>query len=221
MLKEYGQFCGLAKATSLLGERWTLLVMRDLSVGPRRFKDLQEGLPGIPTSLLTGRLRELEKAGAVARRAGGLPDGGVLYGLTPRGAELTPILDALGRWGARTMATPESEDVITDSSLAAALRAGYVTGAVGVAQTYLVRAGTATAWARAEPDRVAVGEGRPATAPDLVIHGGPQLRMLLAGRLSPAEAIAAGELEIEGPQPAFEAFARAFHVPLDESVATA
>ena len=69
MTKDYGQFCGLARASSLLGERWTLLVLRDLSVGPRRFKDLHEGLPGVPTSLLTNRLRDLEAADVVARKS--------------------------------------------------------------------------------------------------------------------------------------------------------
>src|SRR5690625_3904343 len=100
MVKEYGQFCGLARAASLLGERWALLVLRDLSIGPRRFTDLHQGLPGVPTSLLTTRLRELEEAGVVARTAHDSPGGGVLYRLTQHGEQLTPILDALGRWGA-------------------------------------------------------------------------------------------------------------------------
>src|SRR5690625_3527183 len=97
MAKDYGQFCGVAKAASVLGERWALLVVRDLSIGPRRFKDLHDALPGIATSLLTTRLRELEAAGVVERRVAALPGGGLTYALTKYGQELLPVLDALGR----------------------------------------------------------------------------------------------------------------------------
>ncbi len=218
MSKDYGQFCGLAKAGSVLGERWSLLLVRDLSVGPRRFKDLHEGLPGIPTSVLTSRLRDLQAAGVVSRVADERPGRGVLYALTPHGAALEPILDALGRWGARTMAVPEPGDVVTDASLAAALRAGYRPGVLKEATSYAVHAGLAAAWARATPDQVTVGMGQPGAASGLVIHAGPELRALLAGRLAPADALASGAVRIEGSLEAFETFARAFHVPLADTV---
>lgn len=218
MGKDYGQFCGLAKAGGVLGERWSLLLLRDLSVGPRRFKDLHDGLPGIPTSVLTRRLRDLQAAGVVFRVADELPGGGVLYALTPHGAALGPILDALGRWGARTMVVPEPGDVVTDASLAAALRAGYRPGVLRETTNYAVHAGPAVAWARATPDQVTVGTGQPEAAPELGIHAGPQLRALLAGRLTPADALASGAVRIEGSLEAFETFARAFHVPLADTV---
>lgn len=216
MTKNYGQFCGLAKAARVLGERWALLIVRDLSVGPRRFKELHEGLPGVPTSVLTTRLRELEQMDIVERRTVKQPGRGVLYALTPYGAELTPILDSLGRWGARRMSAPAPEDVITSSSLAAALRAAYRPGVIATPRTYLIHAGPVTAWATVDGEEVVIETGFPDSDPDLTIHAGPQLRLLLAGRLSPAEAISSGALEIEGPHADLETFLQVFRVPLDD-----
>lgn len=216
MAKDYGQFCGLARAARVLGERWALLIVRDLSVEPRRFKELHEGLPGVPTSVLTTRLRELEQMDIVERRTAEQPGGGVLYALTPYGAELTPILDSLGRWGAQRMSVPAQEEVITGSSLAAALRAAYRPGAVTGTTTYLVHAGPVTVWATVGGEDVVVATGLPESDPDLIIHSGPQLRLLLAGRLAPEEAISSGALEVEGPVEELETFLQAFHVPLDD-----
>lgn len=220
MSKDYGQFCGLAKASSVLGERWSLLIVRDLSVASRRFKDLHEGLPGIPTSVLTARLRDLQATGVVARVADERPGGGVLYSLTPHGRALEPILDALGRWGAGTMTVPESDDVITDASLAAALRAGYRPGVADSAASYVVHAGPAVAWADATSDSVTVGAGAPDFDADLTIHSGPELRALLAGDLAPAAALSSGAVRIEGSPEVFERFAATFHVPLTETAET-
>lgn len=219
MSKDYGQFCGLARASSVLGERWSLLILRDLSVAPRRFTDLHEGLPGIPTSLLTTRLRELRSHGVVVRVADERPGGGVYYELTARGRELEPVLDALGRWGAATMVTPEPADVITDASLAAALRAGFQPGVEPGATVYAVHAGPATAWARATDETVAVGPGAPEADPDVTIHSGPELRALIAGDLSPAAALDGGTTRIDGPVELLERFALTFHVPLTATAA--
>lgn len=217
MSKDYGQFCGLAKAARVLGERWALLVVRDLSVGPRRFNELSDGLPGVPSSVLTTRLRELESAGIVERRTAAHPQRGVLYALSHYGEGLRPVLDALGRWGARRMGAPESGDVITSSSLAAALRTAYRPGSIGTATTFLVHAGPATAWATAQGGELTVGTGLPESTPDLVIHAGPQFRQLLAGRMSAGDALAGKVVEIDGPEVVFEDFVSAFHVPLDDS----
>jgi len=217
MRKNYGQFCGLAKASSLLGERWSLLILRDLSVRPCRFKDLLEGLPGIPTSVLTTRLRDLQAARVVTRVAGDQPGGGVHYALTQHGEALAPVLDALGRWGAATMAAPEPDEVTTDASLAVALRAAFRPGVTSSAATYAVRAGTATAWATTTQDAVIVGAGAPEVPPDLTLHCGPELRALLAGTLTATSALTSGAVHIDGPPELFERFACAFRVPLIET----
>ena len=97
-MRSYRQFCGLAKALDLVGERWTLLIVRELLLGPRRYTDLHKGLPGIATNLLATRLAGLEEVGIIAREEAPPPVATTLYRLTPRGAELRPVIEALGRW---------------------------------------------------------------------------------------------------------------------------
>jgi DNA-binding HxlR family transcriptional regulator len=104
-VRTYGQYCSLAKALDLLGDRWTLLVVRELLLqGPCRYTDLRSALPGIATNLLADRLRELEAAGVLAREEAGPPIATTLFGLTPRGEELKDALYALGLWGMPLMA---------------------------------------------------------------------------------------------------------------------
>src|ERR671921_1884288 len=97
--RSYDQLCPLAYSLDLVGERWTLLVVRDLADGPKRYTDLSRGLPGLATDLLTERLRRLEEAGAVRRREPPPPAAGMVYELTQRGRELVPALVALARFG--------------------------------------------------------------------------------------------------------------------------
>src|SRR5690625_784615 len=98
--RDYGQFCGLARAAETLGQRWTLLILRDLLVGPARYSDLLRGLPGIPTNVLSTRLKELEEDGIIDRTARRGSDRSVVYHVTQRGAELEPVL-MLSRDGVR------------------------------------------------------------------------------------------------------------------------
>lgn len=214
MSKDYGQFCGLARAAQVLGERWALMIVRDLTVSARRFTDLHAGLPGIPTTVLTTRLRELEESAVITRRAAPSPARGVLYELTPRGRDLQPILDALGRWGAAAMDTPRESEVATDSSLASALRSAHRPGEDAGPLTYHVRSDAASAWATTCGDEVTVGPGEPSSDPDLTIEAGPELRRLLAGTLTPEQALAAGGVTLAGDRRLLEEFTRSFHVPL-------
>jgi DNA-binding HxlR family transcriptional regulator len=104
-VRTYGQYCSLAKALDLLGDRWTLLIVRELLLrGPSRYTDLRQGLPGIATNLLADRLRELEATGVVAREQAAPPVARTLFSLTPRGEELKDAIYALGRWGIPLMA---------------------------------------------------------------------------------------------------------------------
>lgn len=103
-MKTYGQYCGLARALDVIGDRWTMLVVRELLDGPRRYNQLAEGLPGIASNLLVERLRGLEHDGVVERHA----DGG--YGLTPWGNDLHEVVYALGRWAGPLMARPRGTD---------------------------------------------------------------------------------------------------------------
>ena len=110
-MRSYGQYCSVAKALDVIGDRWTLLVIRELlPQGPCRYTDLKNGLPGIATNLLSDRLRELEAAGLVRREEAAPPVATTLFRLTEAGAGLEPVLDALGAWGIRYMAQPADGD---------------------------------------------------------------------------------------------------------------
>jgi DNA-binding HxlR family transcriptional regulator len=102
-MRSYGQFCGLALGLDLVGDRWTLLIVRELLTGAKRFRDLQDGLPGIATNLLSSRLRTLEESELVERRTLPPPAGTTVYSLTNLGAELAEPVHALVRWGGQFM----------------------------------------------------------------------------------------------------------------------
>ena len=111
-MRTYGQYCSVAKALDVIGDRWTLLIVRELlAQGPTRYTDLRRGLPGIATNLLAERLRELEQAGIVLREEAPPPIATALFSLTERGQQLRPVIEELGRWGIPLMAdtTPEEQ----------------------------------------------------------------------------------------------------------------
>lgn len=109
--RSYEQFCGIARALDIVGERWTLLILRELLVGPRRFSDLQGALPGIGTALLTDRLRSLERNAVVARRRMPPPAASTVYELTCDGRALEPVLLGLARWGARRLVPDDASSI--------------------------------------------------------------------------------------------------------------
>src|SRR5919106_1278299 len=102
MSRSYGQYCGLARALDVVGDRWNLLIVRQLLIAPARYRELVEGLPGVATNLLADRLRDLETAGVIERR---LAEAGnaIAYALTPWGAELREPIDGLIRWSTPLM----------------------------------------------------------------------------------------------------------------------
>src|ERR1700676_5563627 len=110
-MRTYGQYCSIARALDVVGDRWTLLVVRELFLrGPCRYTDLRNGLPGIATNLLADRLRELERADVVSREVAGPPIATTLFALTARGKELRSVLDALGDWGLPLMSVGPAPD---------------------------------------------------------------------------------------------------------------
>lgn len=123
--RTYNQHCGIARALDLVGERWALLVIRELVLGPRRFTDLRDGLPGIATNVLSQRLRQLENNGIVARRRLPPPAASSVYELTEYGQELVPILLDFGRWAARSMGPRTAEQTMQGRWFAVALKAFY------------------------------------------------------------------------------------------------
>ncbi|EWM18692.1 helix-turn-helix domain-containing protein [Kutzneria sp. 744] len=138
--RQFGQHCGLARALELVGERWALLIVRDLLVRPRRYTDLQHALPGRPTNVLSARLKELERAGIVERQIAPAPQRGVLYTLTDTGRELEPAILALGRWGAAQLGKPRPGDTVTAESLTMTLRTVFdAEAAIGVTASWEIR----------------------------------------------------------------------------------
>lgn len=208
----YGQFCGLARAVEALGERWSFLIVRDLLVGPKRFSDLQRGLPGIPSNVLSRRLDELEAAGVVRRRLLPRPERGTAYEMTAYGRELDDIVIALGRWGAKSMKDPRPGEIITSDALISALRATFrPESARGIKASYEVRVGEVVIHARVSNGKIQTGSG-PIDRPDLVIQAGPAIRAIMAGELAPADAIAGGHVHVIGDENLLETFARIFRI---------
>jgi DNA-binding HxlR family transcriptional regulator len=210
--RSYGQFCGLARALDLVGERWAMLIVRDLLVGPKRFTDLRRGLPRIPTNILTTRLKELEQAGLVTRRVLPRPGGAVVYDLTEYGRDLEDVVLRLGRWGARSLGLPRPGEIITADSMVMALRAMFrPVAAAGVRARFELRLGDVVLHARVADGRLDAGTG-PLHDADLVIEAGPGIRALFAGEISPAEAIGAGEVALVGDAALLDTFAAIFRL---------
>lgn len=215
MARTYGQYCGLARAADLVGERWALLVVRDLITGPRRFSELRDGLPGIPPTVLTARLRELESAGVIRRVPAPLPASGLRYTLTPYGDDLGNAVVALGRWGARRMGPVRAGEVVTDGSLAAALLSGITSRRPGRDLVVEVRGPGASAYLAFRSGVASVTPG-PAPSPDVVLEG-PALRELLAHRTTVRHAMAGGSLIVTGRPILAQEAIDALDVPLDQS----
>jgi DNA-binding HxlR family transcriptional regulator len=117
--RTYGDPCGIARALDVVGERWALLVVRELLLGPKRFTDLRAGLPHLSPDVLSQRLRELEQAGVVAKGKLPPPASARVYELTNRGRELEPVLLALGRWGSRVPLASDSGELGVDALMVA------------------------------------------------------------------------------------------------------
>ncbi len=199
-MRSYSQYCAVAKALDVLGDRWTLLIVRELLLsGPRRYTDLRNGLPGIATNLLADRLRELEEAGIVAREQAPPPVAATLFRLTPRGEAIRPVIDALFVWGIPYMVDgPAPQDVFRGSWLG------------GVAERFLADVDPdgprITVELRTQEETVVLevvagavharaGDGTPA---DVAISGDPhEMLGVLSGLLEPGEARRRG-LRIEG-----------------------
>ncbi len=121
MAKRYEQYCPVAHALDLVGDRWALLVVRELMHGPKRYTDLVDGLPGIGTNILAARLRDLEQAGVVARRTLPPPAASKVYDLTDYGRGLRPVIRELALWGARSLGPPTPESGLFDGWVANSL----------------------------------------------------------------------------------------------------
>jgi DNA-binding HxlR family transcriptional regulator len=211
--REFGQYCGLARALELVGERWALLIVRDLTVRPRRYTDLQGGLPGIPTNVLSTRLKELEQAGIVERRVAPAPQRGLVYALTPVGQELEPAIHSLGRWGATQLGEPRPGEIVTPEALTLNLRAIFQAHeAIGVTATWEIHARDIVLHAVVTDGKLDAGVGPAPVEPDLIITAKladdelPSYRAII-------QAVKCGLVDLSGRRKLLDTFIRLFSVP--------
>ena len=205
MSKSYEQYCPMAHALDLVGERWSLLVLRELMHGPKRYTDLTEGLPGIGTNILASRLRDLEVAGLIAKRTLPPPAASRVYELTDYGRELRSVMRELALWGARSLGPPTHEDELFPGWLANAI--DIVLGPIAPPGRFVFRVGDEVA-------SLVDGVGQPGAVedPDVVVEGDPQMlyHMFVDRRLDLAK--------VEGDRELLERLVAIAPVPLEAPV---
>jgi DNA-binding HxlR family transcriptional regulator len=205
MAKHYGQFCPVAHALELIGERWSLLIVRELINGPKRYTDLAAALPGIGTNILAARLRDLEDAGVLQKRQLPPPAAARVYELTPYGEELREPLYALGRWGAKSLGPPRKDDTFASGWLLNAVRATCTGGCLPDTVVALQVAGE-SATARFDDDELLVEPGTAGDA-DVLIETDPSTLFCIAsGETTTADAIKAKAVKVTGSRKDAEAF---------------
>jgi len=208
--REYGQYSGVSRAMELVGERWALLIVRDLLVGPRRYGELATGLPRIPSNILAARLRELQAAGVIRRAPRSRV---IVYELTPFGRELEPVVLALGAWGFKAMGEPRQEQIITPDSMTMDLRTAFrpQVAATLPATAYAAGFGAAELLIRVDGSSLNVTRGDGPV--DLAFTAGPDIRLLISGELAPARAITTGVVTVlRGRGELLDRFASTFHL---------
>jgi DNA-binding HxlR family transcriptional regulator len=213
--RSYAQLCGIATALDLIGDRWTPLVVRDLLLGPLRFGDLVDGLPGIGTNTLAARLKHLEAAGVVHRRLLPLPERGTAYELTAYGYELEPILLALGRWGTKSMGSLPGEVTTRSRWLVAAMLAFHdESRRISRSTTWELQLTDGAFTVRADGTSLSVAAGAPERADLVVTVQDEALHRLLTGRLDPADAVATGAVGLAGDASALPRLLDLFAFPV-------
>ena len=196
--RRYGQFCALARALDKVGERWSLLIVRELLLGPQRYTDLLNALPGVGTNLLADRLKELERNGVVKR--GSLPPPGstAVYELTAHGLELEAAVIALTRWGSRDL-RPRRGEHFRPAWFGLAMRAAFrPEAAIGISEVYEFRIDEVVLHARIDDGELEVRQGG-ADEPDLIFTSDTRtLRKVLSAQLTLADAVSSDKARIEG-----------------------
>ncbi|MGN6187955.1 MAG: winged helix-turn-helix transcriptional regulator [Conexibacter sp.] len=213
--RSYGDACGIARALDVIGERWALMVVRELLLGPKRFTDLRGGLPHVSPDVLAQRLRDLEHAGLVQHRRLPPPYGSQVYELTASGRALEPALIELGRWGGAYAPPPSDEmcmsldaHILSLRALFDAERAGDFAARVELrldGETF----GVVIAAGEVEADRGALRDA------DAVIEAEPTMLLeVLHGHRRLADALAAGTIRISGDRRKGKRFMQLFPLPL-------
>jgi DNA-binding HxlR family transcriptional regulator len=201
--------CGIAHAADLLGQRWTLLVVRELLLGPKRFTDLRAGIPDISPNVLGQRLRELEESGIVARRKLPPPAPVQVYELTQWGRDLEPAVLALGRWASHSPSFPRGVGMGPDSLLLALKSTFQREKAEGVDATYELRFGEVPFNISVKDGKFEVARGE-AADPDATIHSDPDtVAGVVFRKYRLGKAVESGDVQVDGSRRAVNALFRA------------
>jgi DNA-binding HxlR family transcriptional regulator len=212
--RTYGEACRFAHALDLVGERWALLIVRELLLGPKRFTDLRTGLPHASPNILAERLRDLEQNAIVHRRKLPPPAASSVYELTEWGRELEPIVTKLGAWGARSPIPPSSQEINADSIVLALGSLFDAEAAADLEAIYEIRIGAESFHAEVTGGELRLGR-QPATGADVTIGvpDAPTFAAILSAQLPIEEALASGTAQIEGRKQAAKRFLRLFPMP--------
>ena len=208
--RSYDQWCAIARSLDIIGERWTMLIVRDLLVGPKRYKDLLTGLPGIGTNLLAQRLRELEAQGVIERTALPAPASATVYGLTEKGRGLEPVVSALGRWGFQFLRKPKSTDAMLPDPFFVSLRASFrAERAPDLRERYAFRVEGRVYEVAIADGKITTRDGNPTDPVATFTVDAKTLFALRRRELTPKQAIARGKVKAEGDPGALERFVEA------------
>jgi DNA-binding HxlR family transcriptional regulator len=211
--RTYGDRCGVARALDLVGERWALLVVRELLLGPKRFTDLRAGLPHVGPDVLAQRLRDLEQSGLIRRGTLPPPAGSRIYELTERGHELEPVVLALGRFGSVAPFPPGEAGIGVDAVVIALKSLAAPAAADGTTASYELRLGEQRFRLDVADGRIEVARGS-APAPDATIETDPgTLASVLWHGRKVDEARRAGDLSVEGDRAAVTRLLALFPLP--------
>jgi DNA-binding HxlR family transcriptional regulator len=212
--RTYSQHCGLARALDIVGERWTLLLVRELLIGPKRFKDLLEGLHGISPNLLAARLKELEADGLLRRASLPPPVSVPVYELTPLGQALEPVLIALGRWGFNLLGAPCDRDTFNPAWVALAMKTLFEPQqARGVQEVYEFHIGRDVFHTIVDDGHLEVRHGL-AYRPACVLRVDPDTFMAIGARdLTLDEAVDSGRAQVTGDPAAWQRCRAIFPIP--------
>ena len=212
--RTYGDGCAIARGLDVVGERWALLVVRELLLGPKRYMDLERGLPNASPNVLSDRLRELERAGIVRRRKLPPPAGSRVYELTAWGHELEPIVVAIGHWAARSPTPPSAAPIRSADSVILALRARFNPDAAHrLRAEYELRLGEDRFRIEVADDQLAITRGD-ADHPDAIIcSDNDTIAAILWAGGSLAEAQHSGTITTEGDEGAVERLLSLFPMP--------
>lgn len=209
----YRDGCAAAHALSLVGERWALLVVRELMLGPKRFTDLRVGLPHVSPNVLAQRLRDLEEVGVVQKRKLPPPAAAQVYELTPWGYGLEPILVQLGRWGVQSPLLPKGASLSLNSLILSFRTMFNPQAAKGLKASYELRLGDYSFFARVENSQFEILPGQ-ASKPDATLETTPDiLAALVYGGYDFKEALGSGQVRLTGDKTAAKRFLKLFPLP--------